>query len=534
VRNILNIRTLKILFYVLMAVSFVYLLRFVIFNSNVEYSRRSFISSSKITDYDYKEYECEDSPLNFAREFILKLDKEQVNNASVIGFYVSNSYVEAFIDDQLVYSLTSKNTYTSTVGSNYIMIPILDDDVGKDLKVIIKPVYESFKSAQVRFYYGSSIEVFRGIQDINNASTVGSVLVMFVGIIIIIFSAYYFFYYKYQSGLEFLGIFMILTGLWRITDTWYTPFIFAGETLVSYYISLLSLFIIPIPLLMYAYMNVSTKHRDVLKHTAFLGVMLSLLIIIIDTFTSLELRYFLSVSHIYIVLSIIAFIYTFVRDYQDTKTINLSALCCSAIIFGVAYDIAVYYMFGNSINCTGALLSCFIVALTIMFTSVKRLIFQSNIDVLTGISNNNVCQKLISNPNALPPDTVFVEFDLNGLKGINDDFGHLAGDRLLVDFSNILRANLPRNSFVGRFGGDEFISVIYNCNEDTFKKILSKIDKEVAKANKSRHNGKISYSVGYVMSNHFDNPLLKDMFKAADSKMYRKKKNYYKTHERRR
>lgn len=63
-------------------------------------------------------------------------------------------------------------------------------------------------------------------------------------------------------------------------------------------------------------------------------------------------------------------------------------------------------------------------------------------------------------------------FDLNNLKFINDTMGHSAGDRLIVKFAGLLRRVFPEKDFVGRYGGDEFMVVIYDTDKAEVDEIL--------------------------------------------------------------
>ena len=58
-------------------------------------------------------------------------------------------------------------------------------------------------------------------------------------------------------------------------------------------------------------------------------------------------------------------------------------------------------------------------------------------------------------------------FDVNGMKGINDRFGHGAGDAALLKVADSLLANIRDSDFIGRLGGDEFGVILYNSDGET-------------------------------------------------------------------
>ncbi|MEU4160761.1 GGDEF domain-containing protein [Actinoplanes sp. NPDC026670] len=81
-------------------------------------------------------------------------------------------------------------------------------------------------------------------------------------------------------------------------------------------------------------------------------------------------------------------------------------------------------------------------------------------DPLTGLPNRAACVDRIDAELASDPAGLAVLFcDLDGFKPVNDRLGHAAGDALLIEVSDHLRAGLRENDLVSRFGGDEFVIV---------------------------------------------------------------------------
>jgi diguanylate cyclase (GGDEF)-like protein len=72
-----------------------------------------------------------------------------------------------------------------------------------------------------------------------------------------------------------------------------------------------------------------------------------------------------------------------------------------------------------------------------------------------------VLSNLIENP--LQQPLVLMLLDLDGFKGINDNYGHDAGDEVSVQVCQRFKSNIRRADIVGRLGGDEFVIVLPKC-----------------------------------------------------------------------
>ncbi len=93
----------------------------------------------------------------------------------------------------------------------------------------------------------------------------------------------------------------------------------------------------------------------------------------------------------------------------------------------------------------------------------QKLYIQAHYDKLTGLPNRNLLQKEFSlNLEKAKIDNhkmVLILVGLDRFKYINDSYGHLVGDKLLVEVANILKQNVQEYDFIARYGGDEFIIV---------------------------------------------------------------------------
>jgi diguanylate cyclase (GGDEF)-like protein/PAS domain S-box-containing protein len=151
----------------------------------------------------------------------------------------------------------------------------------------------------------------------------------------------------------------------------------------------------------------------------------------------------------------------------------------------------------------------------------------SLIDDLTGLYNRKGFLALAEHRaklafrNTEPFSIVFV--DLDGLKGINDTFGHQEGDRALVDLGNILRDCFRQSDILSRLGGDEFALFVAETGENEIaSRIQQKLDAYHAAAH--RHY-RLSVSIGIVSGSPMTDSDIETLLGLADELMYQQKRN---------
>lgn len=142
------------------------------------------------------------------------------------------------------------------------------------------------------------------------------------------------------------------------------------------------------------------------------------------------------------------------------------------------------------------------------------------IDSLTNINNRSAIDNMLKKLEDRNRDKItIICFDLNDFKYINDTYGHHIGDRLLYDFSSILKDTLSKIGFVGRIGGDEFISILVNVDISKIESKIEEINKLICNYNTSTLY-KIKMSYGYATREAFNSTSLTNIYKEADRNMY--------------
>ena len=110
--------------------------------------------------------------------------------------------------------------------------------------------------------------------------------------------------------------------------------------------------------------------------------------------------------------------------------------------------------------------------------------------------------------------------DVNGLKLINDVYGHFKGDMLLRNITDILKESFRKEDIISRWGGDEFISILPKTSVKDAESIIKRI-KELCKE-KSTTEMPLSISLGASIKK-FSSENIDDILKEAEDKMYKSK-----------
>ena len=182
-----------------------------------------------------------------------------------------------------------------------------------------------------------------------------------------------------------------------------------------------------------------------------------------------------------------------------------------------------YYPMLRLMEATLALLVVSLVLTLIQRELLSRLIINAFRDI-TGVHNKTSLEKFIQELSNRPSTfgVGVMMFDLNNLKYVNDTYGHEKGDEFIQTFTYCLTRILDSDSFLARYGGDEFILIQQDTSLSELHEMADKLYSLVQEYN-TRTTLPLSYAIGYEVSfqNHYF--MMEDLINAADKKMYQDK-----------
>lgn len=151
-----------------------------------------------------------------------------------------------------------------------------------------------------------------------------------------------------------------------------------------------------------------------------------------------------------------------------------------------------------------------------------------NTDALTGCNSRSAMHTLIERLNEVGKDDISVIYlDLNKFKQINDSRGHEFGDKILCFFSDVLINVFEKYGYVGRIGGDEFMVILINAEEEEIIGLCEQVNVQLEEKGKEFELPyEMSTSYGFATRKRGSNEELVEIVNKADERMYVYKENH--------
>ena len=163
------------------------------------------------------------------------------------------------------------------------------------------------------------------------------------------------------------------------------------------------------------------------------------------------------------------------------------------------------------------------------YAFLSRLAYE---DGLTKLPNRSRIDAYLNRLEASRTDYCIVSLDLNGLKCVNDTFGHWAGDKLLTTFGEVLDGVFRKDYFCGRIGGDEFMAILTGVDEAKVNDVLRQLEEALAALNRTEEDPwEYSCAAGYAFRHECREDFMHNTYLIADQRMYRQKAEQHKQRE---
>jgi len=150
-------------------------------------------------------------------------------------------------------------------------------------------------------------------------------------------------------------------------------------------------------------------------------------------------------------------------------------------------------------------------------------------DELTGLYNRrgflSLAEQQLKIAERMNREMLLLYGDLNDLKTINDTYGHLQGDRALIDTAKIFKETFRESDIIARIGGDEFAVLTERKEDSNAEVLISRLKQNIDAYNeKESRPYKIGISIGIFLSDPKRSYTIEQLIAEADTNMYEQKR----------
>ncbi len=459
--------------------------------------------------------------------------KSNIGNAYLM-LNTSHQNVIVFLDDEVVYEKVYINSKNPGIALN--IIDIGSEYRNKELKIALSSPYDAYSGKVNTIYLCKLNSLISLLLSISIKDLIMSLICVIIGFIGIYF--YIVFRNKNRTDITFLffSLFCVSIGLYfpskqPIMNIFFNPVAISN-------INLFLLYVLPLPTLLLIY-KLCTKYKKYISYLIIANFTSLLIITAGAIFGLIELPNTLNFYYFILFLDLAIASYTCYLEIKSKNPLMPAVILTGLTIFlfGIIDFLNSKFIFyDTNIHLYKYALLIFIVTIGFMYFSKfisnianANLIKQSNQtlksiaynDDLTKLKNRAAFDKTLSSLSEKKlglSDTAVIVFDLNRLKSINDNLGHVTGDKYIKLCADCLKRVFVNGEHIFRIGGDEFVVICTNSNISSLQEKIKTLY-----ANFERYSyGNLQLSVAYGFE-FYDGYLDKDLygtFNRADKKMY--------------
>ena len=223
---------------------------------------------------------------------------------------------------------------------------------------------------------------------------------------------------------------------------------------------------------------------------------------------------------LFTIISMAAYAFLQVYDYFFGYVIWISDSACKM------FSVTNYVITIVSLVFAGSILITQILALRDDLLKQNKLLeIMSTTDTLTGLSNRRIIDQYFQQFTQTSQGFSTIIADIDDFKKVNDTYGHDCGDKVLITVASIFRNSLRSNDIVCRWGGEEILVVLPNCNLKEAAKTASRIQSSILNTPVIYESQKIPLSMTFGVASSAEEPEPEKLVLVADARLY-----YGKTH----
>lgn len=496
----------------------------------------------------------ENSGVQLGTQFsIYNVLPENLSEGKSLCFRTKNIYYKVYVDGKLRYEpeIAENSGYNKSSGNRHNYVPLNSDDAGKTVQIKITTVYENAKSRIDDVYIESEGGAALSFIESRLVAVITSMFLLFIGILLMVADIPLNIRKEKNHELMYLGFCSMSIAIWCLLETGLFQLFFGDSRLIQT-MSCCTLMLINIPMVLYfdKAFGLGFKHvKGILCGLSFIEFIVCFGLHMLRIYDFHET---LIATHVILVISAISMIASIIKRSRagEKKESNkifkvFRFIGLVSILVSAGLDTVRYYMNASDDNALCVRIGLIIFMICFGASSLEKTINVVKLgarsemisqlaykDGLTGVGNRTLFKERIAeleeNKNYVN-EILFIMFDVNDLKYINDKMGHKVGDELIVKSANIINESF--SNFGGacfRIGGDEFVVIITgDMPMAQYKEGMKLFESAIAEHNANPDKKfRISIASGFATYNESSRAqTMSEIWHLADSYMYKNKKD---------
>jgi diguanylate cyclase (GGDEF)-like protein len=317
-----------------------------------------------------------------------------------------------------------------------------------------------------------------------------------------------------------------------LTASLYYLFTFIHNTIVtsefSHIMTFWHLYVIPTMLLFTTYVAYLKKYCALMNASLMLATIMAAIanmhiVSNIEGYTTYQTELYLIIFWVFAVSGL-----RLIHSLSTGLLIVIISIVNSLVINPMLADAFVMHMFWMLASLSFGFLGAYLYedANKKVFLNTKELQKSAITDNLTGLYNRRKFDETLltefEKTKRYHHSFGIIMMDIDHFKNVNDTYGHSTGDKVLMQVTDILKQNTRVTDILIRWGGEEFIVICYETNQDSIVKLAKKI-RQAAELNSFEKVGKLTLSLGCTINKEDDD--IDSITKRADKALYKVKNN---------
>lgn len=261
-----------------------------------------------VKNVTYQKLEDAKAPAGVVSEFCFLLDG--IHHGDNLTFYMNHYNVDVFLEEECVYHVEAQDGPVHTTGGVWVMVPVYEKDQGKNVRVLLTPVYKDYQDEVPEFLLGSELAIYKSVMHNAFPEMLLSICSILAGVVLLLLAVYQNIKGERTVRLYAVGVLAVAAGLWRITYGRFIYMILGEHSIFVYNLSIVALMLIALSMLNCVELRDNQKGHNVIRYSSMIYCALYMIQFLLQITGVLDLRQMLKVTHMTIVCSAIVFAIT--------------------------------------------------------------------------------------------------------------------------------------------------------------------------------------------------------------------------------